>query len=240
MSKILDAMHKSSGAELDFQYNLRTIDSGQLFPLPKGNQMEEFERLANSLIMHFDGQHGLAVTFASTARGEGTSYVSYNVARHLSVLLDKRVAWIDANFVAPTRKAQGMGVDLRTILEEPERASETKTGAQMVIIPNGDIPIKQTEYLVGGNYVDALRRLTERFAFTIIDAPPISRSIDTPHIARPTLGLVLVIESRRLKYEIIHHSIKSMEEHGVRVLGTVLNKRKFDIPRSIYNRIVGV
>jgi len=240
MSKILDAMHRSAGGHLDFEYSLRTIDSVQLFPPPRARQLEDFERLANSLIMQSDGRRGLAVTFASTARGEGTSFVSYNVARHLSVLLDKRVAWVDANFVSPTRKAQGMGTDLRTMLQDPERALRLKTGAQMVIVPNGDAQIKQTDYLVGESYPRVIANLTSQFAFVVIDAPPISCSIDVAHIARATLGLVLVVESRRLKYEIIDHSVKSMQYAGVNVMGTVLNKRRFDIPATIYKRIMGV
>ncbi len=236
----MSAMRRKSGPDLDLEFKLKTLDCGDLFPKPPGDQMAEFERLANALISMYDGQMGLVVTFASSIKGEGNSYVSFNVARHLSIMLDLRVAWIDANFVSPLKKPIEAAVDFRSLLVEPQLAEKLQNIGQMAVIPNGNRTMKQTDILLGKRYPELLDKLKKQFAFTIIDAPPITQSIDVGHLAKPTSGLVLVVETRRLKYEIVRHNIEEMRTQGVNILGTVLNKRRFDIPSFLYRRIVGV
>ena len=235
----MSAMRKKSGHEFDLEFKLKTLDSGDLFPKPPGAQMAEFERLANSMIAMLSGESGITVTFASSIKGEGNSYVSFNVARHLSIILDMRVAWIDANFVSPLRKSIDSPVDFRNLLLDPQLASKLQGAGQMAVIPHGNRPMKQTDILLSNRYLDLLEQLNKDFTFTIIDAPPITQSIDVGHLAKPTAGLVIVVETRRLKHEIILHNIKDMRSQGVNVIGTVLNKRTFDIPGFLYRRIVG-
>lgn len=236
----MSAMRKKSGRELDLEFKLKTLDSGDLFPKPPGSQMAEFERLANAMIAMLEGKSGIALTFASSVKGEGNSYISFNVARHLSIILDLRVAWIDANFISPLMKPIDCPVDFRSMLLDPQLSDKLQTTGQMTVVPNGSRPLKQTDILLGGRYVDLLDQLTRQFAFTIIDAPPITQSIDVGHLAKPTAGLVIVVETRRLKHEIVRHNIEEMRGQGVNVIGTVLNKRTFDIPDLLYRKIAGV
>jgi len=233
-------MRKKSGHEFDLEFKLKTLDSANLFPQPPGPQMAEFERLANSLIALSSGKTGIAVTFASSIPGEGTSYVSFNTARHLSIMLDLRVAWIDANFTSPQKRPIDCPVNFRKLLLDPQLADKLQTTGQMTVIPNGSQSIKQTDALLGDRYLNLLDKLNREFAFTIIDAPAITQSIDVGHLAKPTAGLVLVVESRRLKHEVLSHNIDDMRAQGVNVIGTVLNKRTFDIPGFLYRRIVGI
>ena len=236
----MSAMHKKSGQNLDIEFKLKTLDSGDLFPQPPGRQMAEFERLANALIGMHTGDCGIAITFASSIKGEGNSYVSFNVARPLSLILDMRVAWIDANFISPLKKPMNSPVDFRSLLMDPKLADQLQGAGQMAVIPNGNRPIKRTDILLGNRYPELLEKLSRDFAFTIIDAPPITQSIDVGHLAKPTSGLVVVVETRRLKHEMIRHNIDDMRGQGVSVIGTVLNKRSFDIPGFLYRRLVGM
>lgn len=236
----MSAMHKRAGRNLDMEFKLKTLDCGDLFPQPPGRQMAEFERLANALISMHTGGPGIAITFASLVKGEGNSYVSFNVARHLSIILDARVAWIDANFISPLRKPITSPVDFRSLLLDPSLAEKLMGAGQMVVIPNGSNPIKQTDVLLGNKYPQLLELLARDFAFTIIDAPAITQSIDVGHLAKPTSGLVVVFETRRLKHEMIRSNIDDMRGQGVNVIGTVLNKRSFDIPGFLYRRMVGI
>ena len=236
----MSAMRRKSGSNLDLEFKLKTLDCGDLFPKPPGNQMVEFERLANTLISMYDGEAGVAVTFASSIKGEGNSYVSFNVARHLSIMLDLRVAWIDANFVSPLKKPIEAPIDFRSLLLDPQLTDKLQGAGQMAVIPNGSRPMKQTDVLLSARYPELLKRLTQQFAFVIIDAPPITQSINVGHLAKPTIGLVVVVETRKLKHEIVKNNIDDVRGQGVSVLGTVLNRRRFDIPGFLYRRFTGV
>lgn len=238
----MEAMAKGAQGDYDLVYNLETMGDAPLFPQPAHRQMIEFERLADSLIniSRQETGGGSTVVFSSTLRGEGCSFVSYNVARHLSVMLDSKVAWVDGNFISPQRKLMGKGVGFRDLLRAPERVDEIASGPNFVTIPHGEGEIKQTQLLSGESYENLIRALADTFMFTIIDAPSIIESVDVGRFARPTLGVVLVVESRRLKYEVVQHSIDSIRAQGGRVLGTVLNKQSFEIPDFLYKRFLGI
>ena len=236
MSKILEAMRKTGGAA-DFGFRLETLGVERLFPAPVGRQVAEFERLANELLSLHTGERGLVLTFASNARGEGASYVSFNVARHLSVLLDRKIAWIDANFLSPQRSIEAEGCNFRMLLENPGRLDELDTAGNLAVIPNVDSKFKATHLIAGPGYPELLRACREKFFFTILDAPPILESVDLVHLARPTDGLVVVVEARRLKHEIIRHGIETVSTQGIKVIGSVVNRRTFDIPGFLYRKL---
>lgn len=238
MSKILEAMRKSGTAVgTDFGFQLATVDGARLYPVPPPGQIGEFEQLASALIARHDGTNGQVVVFASTTAGEGASYVSYNVARHLSYMLDRKVAWVDANFRSPQRKLSDEGLDFRTLLQNPGVFPSLKTAGNLVLVPNGHAPIKSTDLLNSEIWPALLEHFQRTFYFTVIDAPPILDSSDAAHLAAPTMGLVLVVESRRLKHEIIRHGLDQLRTFGVNILGSVLNKRTFDIPDFLYKRM---
>ncbi len=239
MSKILEATRRAAGAAepVDFSFRLATMEGVSLFPKPTPRQRVEVEQLANSLLSLHTGSAGQVVTFASTVSGEGASFVSYNVARHLSFMLDRKVAWVDGNFRSPQPRLEGQGISFRSLLFNPASFSEIKAQGNLVLIPNGDEPCKPADLLTSGAYVALLEHFQRTFYLTIIDAPPVLDSVEICHLAAPTLGLVLVVESRRLKHEIIQHGMDIAASHKVRVLGTVLNRRRHDIPDAIYKRL---
>ncbi len=239
MSKILEATRRTTRRDepVDFAFRLATVDGVSLFPAPPEPQRAEFEQLANTLLGLADAATGVVVTFASTVKGEGASYVSYNVARHLSYLLDRRVAWVDGNFRSPQERLLGHGVSFRALLAAPGLFSQVKTGGNLVLVPNGDEPCKPTDLLTSDSYVTLLEHFQRNFHLTIIDAPPLLDSVEVCHLAAPTLGLVLVVESRRLKHEIIRHGMEIAAGHKVRFIGSVLNRRRHDIPDFLYRRL---
>ncbi len=237
MSKILKAMQKVSGSHDDFGIRLSSADQVNLFPPPPANQMAEFEQLVNSLIGHHREDQGEIVVFTSASSGEGTSFVSYNVARHLSILLDNKVAWIDGNFLSPNPKLDDDRLNFRNLLRDPRICEEFDLDGNLTLVANGSGKIKPTDLLRSGNYQQLLNFCRQNFYFTIIDAPPFLEAVEVAHLGAPALGVVVVIESRGLKHEIIKHGIDNLTKHGVEVLGAVLNKRVYDIPKFLYKRL---
>lgn len=239
MSKILEATRRAQPIDrpVEFGFRLATVDGVNLFPSPQPEQRAEFEQLANALLSLGGGPNGQVVTFASTVQGEGASYVSYNVARHLSFLLDRKVAWVDANFRSPQERLNGHGVSFRALLTNPALFSELRMAGNLVLVPNGDEPCKPADLLTGERYVGLLEQFQRNFHFTIIDASPILETVEVCHVAAPTRGLVLVVESRRLKHEIIRHGMDIAAGHKVQFIGTVLNKRQRGIPDFLYKRL---
>lgn len=237
MSKILEAMQKSAVQTVDFNQRLQSIDRGNLFPLPEADQAREFGQLANSLINLHDGHGGKVVVFASTYSGEGSSYVSYNCAKYMTLLLNKKVAWIDGNFQNPHKKLNSLELNFRDILESPETLTVSDDKTEFVVIGNGSKKVKTMDLVSGPAYPRALQMMKDNFYFTIVDASPVMESDEVAHLAEQAMGLILVVQSRKLKYEVIQHGLDRMRSHNVNILGTVLNKRTFQLPEFLYRRL---
>ena len=236
MSRILEAMRKSASGDNDLSLRLATIDRGNLFPLPDARSMQEFKQLSTSLIHLCETSNSKSVVFASTTSGEGASYVSYNCARVMTLLLDRPIAWVDGNFNSPTVKIQNQELNFRDLLVDPGKMPHMPAGAGLVVVGNGRRNIKNVELLNRGEYTKLVRRFEENFYFTIIDSPPILESVEISHLAQPTMGVVLVVESRRCKQEVIRHGVEKLRSQGINVLGTVLNKRVYELPTFVYRR----
>lgn len=234
MSKILKAVRKSARENEDLGARLNQVDSIRLFPLPDGDQLPEFEHLVNSLIKMHDGGDGIVIVFSSASKEEGTSFVSYNVAKQLTVLMDRKVAWVDGNFLRPQDGIQNESYNFRNLLQDPTLWDSFPVADNLTLIPNGSRRIKPTDLLKSDKYDEVLQGFRDRFFFTIIDAPPFLESVDVAHLASKSFGLVVVVESRGLKREIIRNGMENLASHQVDILGAVLNKRVFDIPKAIY------
>lgn len=236
MSRILEAVRKSSSGYADLNVRLATLDRGNLFPLPDAQATEEFKHLATSLIHLNENSGHKVVVFASTTSGEGASYVSYNCARIMTLMLDRPIAWVDGNFTSPTVKTQNQTLNFRDLLLDPGQLPQRQIGAGLVVVGNGSRNVKNVELLNREEYTRLVRKFEENFYFTIIDSPPILESVEIAHLAQPTMGVVLVVESRRCKMEVIRHGLEKLRSQGISVLGTVLNKRVYELPEFVYRR----
>ncbi|NKN33892.1 tyrosine-protein kinase family protein [Marichromatium bheemlicum] len=83
--------------------------------------------------------------------------------------------------------------------------------------------------------LDALRNAsTERYDLLLVDGPSSLGDQDLAIGATAFDGVVLVIESERTRWEVMQYAQDRLQSAGARLLGAVLNKRKYYIPRGLY------
>ncbi len=82
-----------------------------------------------------------------------------------------------------------------------------------------------------------LSALRARFALIVFDAPPADVAPDAFALASRSDGVVLVVEAERTRWQVADAVRARLEEQGGRILGAVLNKRRFYIPGWIYRRL---
>ena len=76
--------------------------------------------------------------------------------------------------------------------------------------------------------------MREQFDFTLLDAPPITLSPESASLARWTDGVLLVVQAGKTRWEVVQQAKARLEQGGAKVLGVVLNRRKFVIPDFLY------
>ncbi len=238
MSKIFEAYKKKVGTDTDLSIEISRAGSISLYNSPDASQKNEFNQLANRLLGYRVEPRGALLAFASTSPGEGSSFVSYNTAVYLSTVYHKQVAWIDANFLSPQKQLMHQdGPDLSSLLQHPSGLQDLTPTGNLTLIPGGSNLAQNRGLFAHQKCRDLLMGLTQRFDFVLIDLPPVLNTSDTALIASLTDGMMLVIRQRFLKREIVSHGIEGLRAKSVNVLGAVINKRTYDLPKVIYDRL---
>jgi len=238
MSKIYDAYKKQAGKSLDLTQQVKLAGSFTVFPSPVGPQQGDFDRLANRILSLRLNNRGTVLGFAASASGEGASFVSYNAATILAQDYGQRVAWIDGNFLSPQARLREQNLlSFSTLLQDPDLTDTMLVDNNPFLIGAGDNLLGVKGLFADETYPDLLGRLTGRFDFVILDLPPVLVSPDTALMAAGCDGVLLVIEQKFLKWEIVEHGVQTLRDKGVQVLGSVINQRQFALPKVIYDRL---
>jgi protein-tyrosine kinase len=82
-----------------------------------------------------------------------------------------------------------------------------------------------------------LNKIREHFDYVILDAPPVPIFPESRIIGCKVDAVVLVLECGKARRQVALKAKKELEEAGAKVLGVILNKRKYYIPAWIYKQL---
>jgi Mrp family chromosome partitioning ATPase len=90
----------------------------------------------------------------------------------------------------------------------------------------------------GGEGVKSLiSSLRERFDYVIVDSAPVGVSPESTTLCDKVDAVLLVVQHGHTRREIVKRTKDIIERAGGRLLGVILNKRKFPIPGFLYRRL---
>ncbi len=84
------------------------------------------------------------------------------------------------------------------------------------------------------NLEGVLAELKSRYRYILLDSPPVIPFIDSTIITGMVDGVVFIIESNLTRSQVVQHAIEKLKSGGGEVVGVILNKREFHIPKWIY------
>jgi len=197
---------------------------------------EEIQREMSSLRVALesalDERGPRVVAFFSTQGGEGTSTVAAQFVIGLASDPQLRVLFMD---VQAHRPAIGTGAGPLAGLFLAADAADVR-GASLDLMP-----VPETAR-TAGLYASAdaramLDQVGNAYDWIVMDGPPVLFASDAAAIGAVADGVVLVVEAGRTKKPVLTRAVDLLRKAGARVLGTVLNRRRLEIPEFIYRRI---
>jgi capsular exopolysaccharide synthesis family protein len=183
------------------------------------------------------------IMFTGSVSGEGTSTIAVGFASSLAASYHQKVLLIDLNFRKPDHH-KFFGIDEKNDFIDVFLStngvesffSGMKQGDLFVITSKGHLETS-TSIFESEWFVKFLKRMRERFHYVIIDAPPVTSFTDAQIIGCRVDGVVLIFESGKTRRQVALKAIKDIEATGGKLLGVVVNKRKYYIPKWVYKRL---
>lgn len=173
----------------------------------------------------------------------GTSTVALSLAKAMADLVSEQVLLIDGNLRTPKLTQHFDLVDELGLTDlcstsdklAPERCIHEVLGGQLRFMPVGRADLKGFKDMQKENFSTILYRLRQQYGYVIFDTSPVHDRRETLAMASCFDGVALVLEANKTRHEIAAAAIETLQQAGGKLVGTLLNRRKYFIPQQIYN-----
>lgn len=219
------------------------VRPGQLDELPGAAQRGEFLRLLPKLRDLAEQDRHFAVVFASAVPGEGTTTVATQFAVGAAQSgAQERVLLIDGNVDHP-EIADLLGVDPSPGVHEvcneglPLRAAVQSTELENLDVLAAGRSDHEGGYLNSLRFREIVAELTKSYDLVVVDCPPLSAGHAATHLPEEEAMTVLVVQASKTRREVIDGARHELRLLGAKVVGVVLNRRRFFVPNFVYRRL---
>ena len=249
MSKITDAMDRSRreqerpavGADATAG-SAPVVFGASRVGLPTSD-IEAYQALGSDVYLASPDLSSRIIMFASAEPGAGTSTGAHEFAATLAVNGEVRTLLVDANLRRPVlhdifgvQRTPGISdhvladVALASCLRDLDVPNLT-------LLPAGRPAVAPPRILVDPRVDGMLSELRDSFDLIVIDSAPLIPFAEGIQLSRKVDGVILVVRSATTKHAQAQRVLALLDDAGASVLGSVLNGRRFYIPRFIYNRL---
>lgn len=205
--------------------------------------LDEVTRIKVNIMRRRDSQVK-SIMIAAANKGEGTSTVAANLALSIGLAEKARVLLIDANLRQPTqhvwfgREQQNGLIDLVTGKMGLAEVVKETPFANIKLITAGFFPPGENKLdVLSGIPQEIKERLEKDFDWVIYDTAPVSSYPDTLLVSPLADGIVLVIMAEKTRRAAVQKVKESFESINAKILGGVLNGRRYVVPKFIYKRL---
>ena len=183
---------------------------------------------------------GLVIAFTSANTGEGVTHTIEALLRELARDVNGRTLSADSRILRRLRTAPS---ELESICL-PMQDQNQQSLFELRGPPANSPAVKQDESAWESTWEssweyrrDVMSRLRELFQYVLIDCPALAKSNDILSLASFADGVILIVEADRTRREQIVNAERTIEFAQGRLLGHILNKRRYVIPDWIYRRL---
>lgn len=202
-----------------------------------------YDRIVQRLLTYRRTQRQSVVLVTSAIAGEGTSTVARNVATALSQAGTEQILLIDANLRNPSqhgafhlKRAEGFSEVLKGELSLTA-AIHDDVGSGISVMASGS-PVKSPSQVLKASAVQGtMIALLSLYDWIVLDTPPATAYPDVASLGTACGVAILVIQAESTRFEVVEEAKTVLDGTGVEILGAVLNRRRFHIPRAIYERL---
>ena len=205
---------------------------------PNGPYPSALASLADQVRLLVNNQNVKAILFAEPERTVGVSNIIADLGFSLAEGGDKKVLVVAANFRQNVNgKVSPVGlVDILTAKATLEQAIEN-VGPNLWALASGKTTLNPMTFLDSPKARELFQLLRSKFDLILVEGPDLKNYKDSLAVASSVDGVVLVVAESVTRLPVVKWALKPLRERKCHVMGAILNRRKFVIPRFIYDRV---
>lgn len=218
------------------------LELGVLLGIPS-EAVEDYATLASRVELLMGNEVHRTVVVGAAGRGAGASTIAIGLASTLAATTGAPILLVDANLRQPSLHRQfrvprdpGLTEVVRGGMPLAEAVHPTAVPQLSLLTGGGEVKAPQSFYQLPA-FRELLDAWSRQYAYVILDSAPFGGVADPAILAQQTSGAILVLEAARTVREAAVEMTEDLRRSGVRVLGAVLNRRRFYVPEWIYRRV---
>jgi len=205
---------------------------------------EHYDTLGERLTSSLNGR-GRVVPYVLGVIGcrhrEGVSTVTASLATMLSHRIKGRVLLVDANSEVPTvhrrfQMHQSPGFT-DVMLNGQKNVVQRVANQRIDIIAAGKINGKAQQGFESDRFRRFLNLVGIRYQLIVIDMPALFETSYAARLAGLCDGTILVVEAEQARREVAQQAKQELLRWKADLVGVVLNKRRFYIPKWLYHKL---
>jgi len=197
----------------------------------KGSMADAFRIIRTNIYCCNEEEQFKTIMFTSALSGEGKSTIAANTAIAYAQL-GKKVIMVDCNLHRPVQDkllgvencvknlgvadALGQGVPINEIIRDTNTIN-------LKLISSGYLPFNPAEILASSKMEEYLEYLKSQADIVIIDTPAVAFATDACVLAAKTDGIIMVINVKLSKPEVIRNAKQALVKANGQLLGVILN-----------------
>ena len=202
--------------------------------------VSEFDRLEGNIISACGGQVPQSLLITSCNPGEGKTTTAAVIASSLVARGAKNILLVDAHIRKP-RLHQLFGFNNADGLAEvalnhsPWQETIRLYGdSNLHILCAGQTSESALQVFRSPQFASSLEEWKEHYDCVIFDGPPFLGASECAYIAPMFQGVLLVLACEQTRWELASLVKSKIETVNGKVLGCILNRRKYYIPKFLY------
>ncbi|MFH1866383.1 MAG: CpsD/CapB family tyrosine-protein kinase [Candidatus Eisenbacteria bacterium] len=249
MSKITDAMDRSrreqerpTVGQDATTGSVPVVFAASRVGLP-ASDVEAYQAIGSDVYLGLPDVSSRVIMLASAEPGAGTSTVAREFASTLALNGEVTTLLVDANLRKPVvHDVFGVqrtpGISDHVLADAPLSGCLRDSGVpNLTLLPAGRPAVAPQRILADPRVDGMLSELRDRFDLIVIDSAPLVPFAEGVQLSQKVDGVVLVIRSAATRQASAQRVLGLLDAAGANVLGSVLNGRRFYIPRFIYDRL---
>lgn len=246
MGKTYEALLRAKeDAGQEIRWITSVTESPQLKPsVPRvdAKALDRYRELSDRFLTWRDDEPSRMIMFTGTAVGDGCSTAAMGFATALATEFDRKVLLVDANLRDPMlHRAFGLertpglsdsfenhwsGLPMRPVFPD-----------NLFVLSSGKVVSSPIRLFESSEFCLCLKDLLKSMDYILLDTPPATAYPDARLIGSRADGIILVVHSGRTRKQVAQRAKEVLERSGGKLLGVILNRRKYYIPEWIYRRL---